>query len=108
MAAACCCRPGFAAGVSEGRRRGAGQGTLKAFCEEKIATAADADAANEWQFMNILFESDARRRLMKHIGFSAVRPPPPPAPPRRCALPPPALALFAYLANVILIIWMDG
>ena len=38
------------------------QGTLKAFCEEKIATAADADAANEWQFMNILFESDARRR----------------------------------------------
>ncbi len=52
------------------------QGTLKTFCEEKIATATDPDAANEWQFMNILFEADARRRLMKHIGFSAVRPPP--------------------------------
>ena len=47
-------------------------GSLNAFCESKIAACgADKDTAEEWKFMHILFEEDARRKLMNHVGFSA-------------------------------------
>jgi protein transport protein SEC31 len=45
------------------------QNRLKEFCEAKIASSADADEAQEWRFMHILFDPDARRKLMDHIGF---------------------------------------
>ncbi len=45
--------------------------SLRQFCQNKIASAESEDAKNEWQFMNILFETDARRRLMDFIGFSS-------------------------------------
>ena len=43
------------------------QGTLKEFCDKKIA---ENPGAEEWQFMSILFDEDTRRRLTHFVGFS--------------------------------------
>ena len=43
------------------------QGTLKDFCQKKIAENPEAE---EWQFMSILFDEDTRRRLTNFVGFS--------------------------------------
>ena len=46
------------------------QGMLKEFCQKKVETADSPDEANEWQFMNILFDEDTRRRLTNFVGYS--------------------------------------
>ena len=43
------------------------QGGLKDYCQKKIA---ENPAAEEWQFMSILFDEDTRRRLTSFVGFS--------------------------------------
>ena len=45
---------------------------LREFCRTKIAEPGQsAEEVDEWKFVEILFEEDARRRLLDHIGFSA-------------------------------------
>ncbi|RLN14439.1 hypothetical protein BBJ28_00002732 [Nothophytophthora sp. Chile5] len=44
---------------------------FKGHCEQKIATAANANERSVWSFMKILFEKDARQHLLLHLGLDA-------------------------------------
>lgn len=42
---------------------------LRGFCQEKEATANDAHERKVWQFMQVIFEKNARNQLLAHLGF---------------------------------------
>eukprot|EP01099_Mayorella_cantabrigiensis_P003622 TRINITY_DN2733_c0_g6_i1.p1 TRINITY_DN2733_c0_g6~~TRINITY_DN2733_c0_g6_i1.p1 ORF type:complete len:1122 (-),score=331.65 TRINITY_DN2733_c0_g6_i1:283-3315(-) len=39
------------------------------FCDQKIANAADEDEKSTWNYIKVLFGSDARQKLLTHLGF---------------------------------------
>ncbi|KAJ1471406.1 hypothetical protein T484DRAFT_1977796 [Baffinella frigidus] len=66
-----CTEPEFLAQAASLEQAVASSG-LREFCQGKIADSGQTEEdSNEWQFLEILFEEDARRRLLDHIGFSA-------------------------------------
>jgi len=87
------CSAAFEAAVA-----GNDKAALKAYCEEKATGAAGSDDAEVWSFMKLLFEDDARRQLMDHLGFQKAEEPEavetptptPPASPSPAAAPPAA------------------
>ncbi|CAM9370255.1 unnamed protein product, partial [Sphacelaria rigidula] len=42
---------------------------FREFCQEKEAGAKDAHERRVWQFMQIIFEKNARNQLLAHLGF---------------------------------------
>ncbi|KAK3253493.1 hypothetical protein CYMTET_37261 [Cymbomonas tetramitiformis] len=68
------------------------KGALKSYCLEKEEAAEGDDAEKDvWSFMKLLFEENARRQLLDHLGFeSAEEVPEPPATPEK-APPSPAV-----------------
>lgn len=42
---------------------------FREFCQEKEAKAVDAHERRVWQFMQIIFEKNARNQLLAHLGF---------------------------------------
>ncbi|CAN0183049.1 unnamed protein product, partial [Discosporangium mesarthrocarpum] len=41
----------------------------RAFCEEKEANSSDPHEKKVWQFMQVIFEKNARNQLLAHLGF---------------------------------------
>lgn len=42
---------------------------FRGFCQEKEASAATAHERRVWQFMQVIFEKNARNHLLAHLGF---------------------------------------
>lgn len=42
---------------------------FRGFCQEKEASAATAHERRVWQFMQVIFEKNARNQLLAHLGF---------------------------------------
>lgn len=42
---------------------------FRGFCQEKEASAASAHERRVWQFMQVIFEKNARNQLLAHLGF---------------------------------------
>ncbi|ORX82954.1 WD40 repeat-like protein [Basidiobolus meristosporus CBS 931.73] len=42
---------------------------LQEFCEARANSTTDKDGLDSWRILRILFESDARDRLISHLGF---------------------------------------
>mmetsp|Transcript_24380 Transcript_24380/g.43410 ORF Transcript_24380/g.43410 Transcript_24380/m.43410 type:complete len:1160 (-) Transcript_24380:43-3522(-) len=49
--------------------QGGDKGALREFCVNKEITAPETDDKETWSFLRILFEEDARRQLLAHLGF---------------------------------------
>lgn len=63
------------------------RGLLKELCASKAAAAGGAERET-WQLMGILFEEEARRQLLMHLGFEDALPTPEPDTPQpEAALP---------------------
>lgn len=43
--------------------------SFREFCAEKEATVSDPHERKVWQFMQIIFEKNARNQLLAHLGF---------------------------------------
>lgn len=43
--------------------------SFREFCQEKETKAFDAHERRVWQFMQIIFEKNARNQLLAHLGF---------------------------------------
>lgn len=39
------------------------------FCKEKENSAANSHERKVWQFMQVIFEKNARNQLLAHLGF---------------------------------------
>lgn len=42
---------------------------FRGFCQEKEASATSAHERRVWQFMQVIFEKNARNQLLAHLGF---------------------------------------
>lgn len=42
---------------------------FREFCQQKEAKAVDSHERKVWQFMQIIFEKNARNQLLAHLGF---------------------------------------
>ncbi|CAN0483716.1 unnamed protein product, partial [Hapterophycus canaliculatus] len=42
---------------------------FRGFCQEKEDAAATAHERRVWQFMQVIFEKNARNQLLAHLGF---------------------------------------
>ena len=47
---------------------------IPAYCEAKIAGSASEEEAETWSFLNVLFQDDARRTLLKTLGHEPPTP----------------------------------
>lgn len=43
--------------------------SFKGFCQEKEASTTSAHERRVWQFMQVIFEKNARNQLLAHLGF---------------------------------------
>eukprot|EP00904_Undaria_pinnatifida_P012810 jgi/Undpi1/865/HiC_scaffold_10.g04329.m1 len=60
--------PAFVAASRRFEEAMASQG-FRGFCQEKEASAASAHEKRVWQFMQVIFEKNARHQLLAHLGF---------------------------------------
>eukprot|EP00245_Coleochaete_scutata_P005204 TRINITY_DN18571_c0_g2_i1.p1 TRINITY_DN18571_c0_g2~~TRINITY_DN18571_c0_g2_i1.p1 ORF type:complete len:1125 (-),score=228.11 TRINITY_DN18571_c0_g2_i1:535-3909(-) len=44
---------------------------MKSFCQSKAAVAMSEEEKETWSFLGVLFEDDARRKLLAHLDFNA-------------------------------------
>lgn len=56
----------FEQSVASGER-----GNLRNFCINKKNSVMDTDEKETWEFLQVLFEEDARRQLLAHLGLQS-------------------------------------